>query len=194
MSTRSGIGFPVNDIGIRFNYCHFDGYPSGVGQWLGDTIPGFFNMDLEKAEKFFFKDHPGGFSALTHTDLSLPCGFRGDYQYDLSAEERAAYYARPACYCHGARSENRDGSKDLIAEYRAVDATTMRQVSPHTFVDIEYVHLISKGGLTILGVNAWDAPALNVYKTVTLTWEQMAAMSKDEWQSLDESFYGASDE
>jgi hypothetical protein len=36
MSTRSYIGIEKEDGKVRYIYCHFDGYPSGVGSILSD--------------------------------------------------------------------------------------------------------------------------------------------------------------
>jgi hypothetical protein len=46
MSTRSNIGYLREDGKIEAVYCHFDGYPSGVGE----TLVGHFN-NLESAKK-----------------------------------------------------------------------------------------------------------------------------------------------
>ena len=34
MATRSLIGYTTEDGSVRYNYCHFDGYPNGVGKEL----------------------------------------------------------------------------------------------------------------------------------------------------------------
>ena len=46
MATRSRIGLMLEDGTIKHSYCHFDGYPTGVGQTLVD----FYN-DLDKVKE-----------------------------------------------------------------------------------------------------------------------------------------------
>ena len=46
MSTRSRIGLMLEDGTIKHSYCHFDGYPNGVGQTLVENY-----SDIEKVEE-----------------------------------------------------------------------------------------------------------------------------------------------
>lgn len=58
MSTRSLIGYCQNGI-VRYTYCHFDGYPSGVGKTLFNKYQNF--DDIVKL------CHLKGFSCLEDT-------------------------------------------------------------------------------------------------------------------------------
>ena len=46
MSTRSRIGLMLEDGTIKHSYCHFDGYPNGVGNTLVENY-----SDIEKVEE-----------------------------------------------------------------------------------------------------------------------------------------------
>ena len=46
MSTRSRIGLMLEDGTIKHSYCHFDGYPNGVGHTLVENY-----SEIEKVEE-----------------------------------------------------------------------------------------------------------------------------------------------
>ena len=47
MATRSRIGLMLEDGTIKHSYCHFDGYPNGVGHTLVENY-----SDIEKIEEY----------------------------------------------------------------------------------------------------------------------------------------------
>ena len=59
MATRSTIAIQENDLTIRAIYCHWDGYPEGVGATLAE----YYNSK-EQAEALI---NLGGFSSLHET-------------------------------------------------------------------------------------------------------------------------------
>jgi len=80
MSTRSTIGLQLADGSIRHIYCHYDGYPAGVGKTLQEhyTTPQAVNalLDLgnlsalgaELGEKQDFDNPARGFCLAYHRD------------------------------------------------------------------------------------------------------------------------------
>lgn len=88
MSTRSAIG-KLNENGtVDGVYCHFDGYPDGVGQTLMDWIAGQpmerrnFVIDKLLAERV-------GWSQLAGTDIDLPPSW-DERRWDAPKPEREA--------------------------------------------------------------------------------------------------------
>lgn len=79
MGTRSAILRPGITSEIpEGRYCHWDGYPDGVGAELFHAIRDHFKGDIEAALKFLIDDHPAGWSAICGRDWSLEPGFEDD--------------------------------------------------------------------------------------------------------------------
>lgn len=70
MATRSTIGMTQEDGTIKAVYCHWDGYPTGVGA----DLVNYYN-NKEKAEALISL---GGFSALRQTLEETEAGVYGD--------------------------------------------------------------------------------------------------------------------
>lgn len=87
MSTRSRIGIETDD-GIRSVYCHFDGYPGGVGKSLRDR------WSDDRAEVAEMIEH-GDMSSLDDGDS--PTEFyadRGETNVDpVAAADRDAFFS-----------------------------------------------------------------------------------------------------
>lgn len=69
MATRSTIAIQENDLTIRAIYCHWDGYPEGVGATLAE----YYNSK-EQAEALIAL---GGFSSLMETLEETKAGAYG---------------------------------------------------------------------------------------------------------------------
>lgn len=93
MSTRCIIAQETAG-GWEGRYCHFDGYPKGIGVTLYNAFDGHFGRDLQALQKFLIDDHPAGWSGLVDCDFSKKPGYTDDTDDD-----------RPRCYCHGQRRE-----------------------------------------------------------------------------------------
>jgi hypothetical protein len=120
MSTRSVIAF-ANQFGAGHGsfdgrYCHWDGYPAGVGATLYARWRDYFHGDYTAMRQYLYVDHPAGWSNICNRDFAAPAGFslaaemaiyervnRGEISYEEAcrlSEERG-----PECYCHGERRE-----------------------------------------------------------------------------------------
>lgn len=106
MSTRCRIGIKNEDGTIRSIYCHFDGYPDGVGQTLLDSY-----KDAEKINKLLdlgdiscLGSEPVSdskywdpFTAITNSDYTLAYKDRGEdcpaeISKDVDSYKDAAHY------------------------------------------------------------------------------------------------------
>ena len=76
MSTRSAIGVFTDPHNTAWHarYCHFDGYPSGVGQTLINEYQRAFAPDLSRLIAKLMAEKVG-WSALDSRDLALPSGW-----------------------------------------------------------------------------------------------------------------------
>lgn len=107
MSTRCRIGIKNEDGTIRSIYCHFDGYPDGVGQALLDSY-----MDVEKINKLLdlgdiscLGSEPVSkaecwdpFSAVTNSDYTLAYRDRGeDCPAEISKDKEGYYDLAEGC-------------------------------------------------------------------------------------------------
>lgn len=77
MGTRSVIAKPVpaGDTptgGFIGTYCHWDGYPSGVGRTLWEVHHGHFGGDVDAMVTYFVDDELVGWSSICGADFSLP--------------------------------------------------------------------------------------------------------------------------
>jgi hypothetical protein len=77
MGTRSAILRVSEECdGVpRGRYCHWDGYPAGVGATLFDLIRNRFEGDVEAAIKLLIDDHPAGWSSICGVDWDQQPGF-----------------------------------------------------------------------------------------------------------------------
>lgn len=136
MSTRSVIARPVGDE-WEGRYHHFDGYPTGVGKTLWDLVQA---RGLEWTRRTLLDEHTG-WSTINGVDWSLAPGFsesggrcahprctRPRWEHDKVKHE---YRARPACYCHGDRSE---------------EGWTIR---PADDTDTEWCYVLGNNGMTV---------------------------------------------
>lgn len=74
MGTRSVIAEPWGD-GFRGRYCHWDGYPSGVGHSLFRAHSERFSGDTDAMVAYLVTDEAVGWSQLAGVDWSLPKGW-----------------------------------------------------------------------------------------------------------------------
>ncbi|MGH2480637.1 MAG: hypothetical protein ACRDHW_13365 [Ktedonobacteraceae bacterium] len=101
MSTRSVIARPYRS-GIQGRYCHWDGYPSGVGKTLYRLNQGHFQGDTVALVRVLIDEHPAGWSFIVGADFSLEPRW---VECDSSLPDDHPDRNRPQCYCHGDRSE-----------------------------------------------------------------------------------------
>lgn len=107
MSTRCRIGIKNEDGTIRSIYCHFDGYPDGVGQTLLDSY-----MDVERINKLLdlgdiscLGSEPVSdskywdpFAAVTNQDYTLAYKDRGeDCPAEISKDKEDYYVLAEGC-------------------------------------------------------------------------------------------------
>ncbi len=128
MSTRSIIARPT-PAGFAGRYCHWDGYPSGVGRTLYTLRNGHFHRDTTALLRVLIDEHPAGWSIIVDADFSLdPRWIDDDHQIPPDHPDRL----RPRCYCHGDRNEapmlltypaGRDGLSDAEFAY-VIDGRT----------------------------------------------------------------------
>lgn len=95
MSTRSQICFEAANGEVTVNYCHFDGYPSGVGMTLLThytdlekvkaliALGGISSLDKDVGEKHLYEDH----------DLSKKLGWTTAYHRDRGEDFDQTTYA-----------------------------------------------------------------------------------------------------
>lgn len=112
MGTRSVIARGTALDNWRGRYCHWDGYPSGVGRDLFQLYQGHFQRDATAMLKALLDDHqgwstirgnwekPAGFVTGTYAEIARVYGEKERYNSDL-----VHTHFGPQCYCHGERSE-----------------------------------------------------------------------------------------
>lgn len=96
MSTRSIIARQKGD-GWEGRYCHYDGYPSGVGATIHRLYQEHFGRDAEAMLRVLIDEHPGGWCAIDDTDFSITPGY-----INRPSEGNRK---QPQCFCHGDRHE-----------------------------------------------------------------------------------------
>lgn len=192
MSTRSGIGFPT-DTGMQLKYVHSDGYPSGVGRAI------FTNhewMTVDEMRTFLFEAHPGSFSALAGADWRRECGFteypngpRWSGPNRWTDEAINDFYNKPACYCHGDRSENRDGAEQLIMTFNADPENPGRfnLTDGMRSLGLEYAYLIHHNGVEmheVIKESGWndEDSYLILGPSHFVSWD--CNLGDDEWEAL----------
>lgn len=89
MGTRSVIARGTALDNWQGRYCHWDGYPSGVGRDLFQLYQGHFQRDAAAMLKALLDDHRG----WSHVS--------GDWNLEPGFGSKNG----PECYCHGERSE-----------------------------------------------------------------------------------------
>jgi len=81
MGTRSFVGIYDDDGGWVARYCHWDGYPRGVGKSLWDNYQKNFKGVLGAMTKILL-DEKVGWSSLAASDLTLPPVWADGYKFD----------------------------------------------------------------------------------------------------------------
>lgn len=162
MSTRSVVAFKTPDGRFIGRYCHFDGYPSGVGKTLFDAYRAHFGRDLAKLRKFLIDDHPAGWSSLTGADFSKRPGYTDPVK---RINRRANTPERAQCYCHGDRHEGRsDWTPDMLER-----------------TPVPFVYLFDPVRAT-LEIREAEYEPFNRYETRAVLWLDGP---EPDWQSLD---------
>jgi|SRR5579885_666952 len=101
MSTRSVIARPAGS-GFAGRYCHWDGYPSGVGKTLFHLWNEHFHGDTAAMMHLLIDEHPAGWSFIDGADFSLAPGF---VENESALPDDHPDRRRPQCYCHGDRHD-----------------------------------------------------------------------------------------
>ena len=81
MSTRSRIGLMLEDGTIKHSYCHFDGYPNGVGHTLVENY-----SEIEKVKEL-----------LSFGDMSFLCAKvnpEGEHSFGNPEKDVTVFYGR----------------------------------------------------------------------------------------------------
>jgi hypothetical protein len=82
MATRSRIGLMLEDGTIKHSYCHYDGYPAGVGE----TLVAFYN-DVDKVKELLSfgdmsflaqKVHPKGEHTFNNPEIGVTVFYNRD--------------------------------------------------------------------------------------------------------------------
>lgn len=114
MATRSGIGIEREDGSVVGVYCHWDGYPEGVGKTLQEHY-----LDPQKAETLI------GLGSISSLDADIgerhPFGERRDGWTTFYGRDRGEPGAEPLTYAN--REEFRAGLRRSGAEFLYVFAT-----------------------------------------------------------------------
>ena len=143
MSTHSIIGIKTEE-GFEGKYCHYDGYPTGVGYSILEAIDHF---GLKKAINVLTKEHKSGWSSIAGCDWSLEPDFNSNDD-PLKEEER-----HPRCACCGDLGEDWEGNK-IVAKKWTVDQDY------DVACDWAYVFDVPKGRVNypklIVYSNRWD--------------------------------------
>lgn len=116
MSTRSRIGMLLDDGTVKHCYCHFDGYPEGVGK----TLEIHYN-DIEKVKEL-----------LIHGDISYlesKINPEGEHTFDNPEKGVTVYYGRDR------NSSDIDSVVTTMDEFLSIKYTTC----------IAYLYLFSDG-------------------------------------------------
>ena len=139
MSTHSIIGVKTPE-GFEGKYCHFDGYPTGVGYSILNAIDYF---GLKDAIDVLTKKHKSGWSSIAGCDWSIKPTYDTP---DVNVET-------PRCNCHGDLGQNWEGN-DVVA----VDETLTHECE--IICDWAYIFDVPKGRVRypklIVYSNRWD--------------------------------------
>ena len=81
MATRSRIGLMLEDGTIKHSYCHFDGYPNGVGHTLVENY-----SEIEKVEELL------SFGDMSF--LSLKITPEGEHSFGNPEKDVTVFYGR----------------------------------------------------------------------------------------------------
>ncbi len=104
MSTRSNIGVKLKDGSVKMVYCHFDGYPSGVGKVLLDNFKNFDEVEdfIAQGDMSSLHGKIGEFYTARGDSLSPPKHYvrvqdaifaMQEYMYLFDEEEKKWFYS-----------------------------------------------------------------------------------------------------
>ena len=143
MSTHSIIAIKTEE-GFEGKYCHYDGYPTGVGYSILEAIDYF---GLKDAIDVLTKLHKSGWSSIAGCDWSFTPNFKSNDD-PLKEEER-----HPRCGCCGDLGKDWEGNK-IVAKEWTVDQDY------EVICDWAYVFDVPKGRVNypklIVYSNRWD--------------------------------------
>lgn len=108
MGTRSIVGFPHGD-GVKGRYCHWDGYPTGVGSALWRII----ERDGADKARFVLTEQHYGWSSVNAEDVQDLDASRGDGRFVGVPGYGIAYtteqdQSSPDWWCYAPKTEDGD--------------------------------------------------------------------------------------
>jgi len=104
VSTRSVIARWTHGDDWRGVYCHWDGYPSGVGATLWRIYRAPFGCNLSAMLKLLIDDHPEGWSAIVNCDFALQPTWTDTYAAP-NVEAQLALERYPQAYKYRGETE-----------------------------------------------------------------------------------------
>jgi len=174
VSTHSIIAIKTEE-GFEGKYCHYDGYPTGVGISILEAIDHF---GLKKAISVLTKEHKSGWSSMAGCDWSLEPTF--DTHDTELGEER-----NPRCACHGDLGQDWEGNK-IVAKKWTVDQDY------DVICDWAYVFDVPKGRVNypklIVYSNRWDKGEWTERAVLDL-WEHREGLVKQLLELEKENIY-----